>query len=199
MNIVPAKSFDIPEIMSMERASFIPQIQETQDTFEERLAVFPQGFLLLQDAADETVLKNGCALTAGYFCSEILSCIPEGTNFFELGHSARENHTAEGPVLYVSSFALYPEYRGKKLALPFFKGCLNSICSSFKNIKTVLLLVNSEWQGAKHIYETLGFTKLRTIKDFFPSLHFPSSDGILMTAPSSLFVNQEVPDIEEKE
>lgn len=190
MNIVPAKTFDIPEIMNIERTSFIPQIQETQKTFEERLSAFPQGFLLLQDASDQTVLKNGKAVTAGYFCSEILQTLPAGDNFFELGHSALKNHHSDGIVLYVSSFALYPEYRGQKLAQPFFKDCLKNLCSAFPQIKTVLLLVNEEWTGARHIYRKLGFTEIRTIKAFFPSLHKDTADGIVMSAPAALFSEQ---------
>ncbi len=187
MKIVPAEHFDISDIMMIERSAFIPAIQEKQSVFEERMRTFPQGFLLLQDASDETVLKKGHAATAGYFCSEIWSCVPPSNDFFELGHSPAKVHDISGPVLYASSFALFPEYRGQHLALPFFNDCLCSLCGTFPSLKTVLLLVNQEWTGARHIYKTLGFNELRTIKNFFPSLHNNSSDGILMTAPADLF------------
>lgn len=188
MNIVPAKSFDIPQIMNIERASFIPSIQESQKTFEERLCVFPQGFLLLQDSSEEVVLKTGHAQTAGYFCSEIWNTIPNDDNFFVLGHSPSKVHCQDGPVLYVSSFALFPEYRSRHLAKPFFYNSLCSICTSMPKIKTVLLLVNEEWSGAKHIYESLGFKEIRVLNDFFPSLHKLYSNGILMTSSSQNFI-----------
>lgn len=180
MKIFPAKTFDIPEIMKIERAAFIPAIQETQKTFEERLRTFPEGFLLLADNSPQTVLENKVPLIAGYFTSEIWNFIPQSDDFFTLGHSAQKNHHKEGSVLYFSSFALLPSFQGKKLAEPFLTGCLNSICGSFPKIKNIVLLVNAEWQGAKHLYEKLGFKEVRRIKDFFPSLKQEASDGIIM-------------------
>lgn len=186
MKLYPAKSFDINSIMAIERASFIPQIQEKQKTFEERMSVFPNGFLILQDVSEKTVLEQGHAVTAGYFCSEIWPSIPED-KFFELGHSARKMHTDTGSVLYVSSFALAPDYRGKGLSFKFFKDSLNSICGAYDSIKTVVLLVNEEWTGALSVYKKLNFLTLRTIKEFFPSLHKAKSDGFIMTASADCF------------
>ena len=80
MKIFPAKSFDIPDILKIEHAAFIPAIQEKQATFEERLRVFPEGFLLLSDNSPKTVLENGKPLTAGYFTSEILIIADENAN-----------------------------------------------------------------------------------------------------------------------
>ena len=80
------------------------------------------------------------------------------------------------------------EYRNKKIGKSFFYNSLKSICTSNTQISKVLLLVNQEWQNAKHIYESLGFKDLRIIKNFFPSLHNNFSDGIIMTANSSLFI-----------
>lgn len=180
MNIFPAKAFDIPSIMNIERAAFIPAIQEKQKTFEERLSVFPEGFYVLSDSSDETVLKNGRSLIAGYFCSELWPTVPESDEIFKLGHSAKKVHDKKGPVLYFSSFALLPAYQGKHLAGDFLDQCLKSVCASFPQVKKIVLLVNEEWTGARHIYEKLGFTELRTLKNFFPSLKKDSSDGILM-------------------
>ena len=180
MKIFPAKSFDIPDILKIEHAAFIPAIQEKQATFEERLRVFPEGFLLLSDNSPKTVLENGKPLTAGYFTSEIWPCVPKTDNIFMLGHSAEKTHDPNGSVLYFSSFALLPAFQGKKLAEPFLTGCLDSICGAFLQIKQIILLVNEEWHGAKHLYEKLGFKELRTIKDFFPSLKKSASDGIVM-------------------
>ncbi|WP_178842537.1 N-acetyltransferase [uncultured Treponema sp.] len=180
MKIFPAKSFDIPEIMKIERAAFIPAIQEKQKTFEERLRTFPEGFLLLADNSPQTVLENKGPLIAGYFTSEIWNFIPQSDEIFTLGHSAQKTHDREGSVLYFSSFALLPSFQGKKLAEPFLTGCLDSICGGFPKIKHIVLLVNAEWQGAKHLYEKLGFKEVRRIKNFFPSLKQEASDGIIM-------------------
>lgn len=188
MTICPAKRFDLSSIMQIERASFIPNIQESENIFEQRLQIFPEGFFVLIDSSDETVFKHGKSFVAGYFCSELLQSIPNSDDFFSLDHSPDKTHSTNGNTLYVSSFAIHPEYRNKKIGKSFFYNSLKSICTSNKQISKVLLLVNQEWQNAKHIYESLGFKDLRIIKNFFPSLHNNFSDGIIMTANSSLFI-----------
>lgn len=180
MKIFPAKSFDIPEIMKIERAAFIPAIQENQKTFEERLSIFPQGFFVLADNSDETVLQNGKAQVVGYFTSEIWRDFPENDYIFKLGHSASKAHDINGSVLYFSSFAILPAFQGKKLAQGFLTSCLKSVCGAFPNIKKIALLVCEEWLGARHLYEKLRFEEVRSIKDFFPSLRQNRMDGIIM-------------------
>ena len=188
MILCPAQTFDIPGIMAIERASFIPQIQENQSVFEERLQTFPQGFFVLNDSCFETVHRIGTSLTAGYFSSELWNSVPQSDQAFTLGHSASSSHCENGVVLYASSFALLPEYRGLSLGTPFFRSSLEAICSSQPHIQKIVLLVDEEWTGAFHIYESLGFTTLRKINKFFPSLHHSEgADGILMTCDSSSF------------
>lgn len=180
MTICPAEPFDIDTIMMIERASFIPAIQEKQSVFEERLSVFPQGFILLSDNSPETIKEFKVAKTAGYFCSEIWDYVPGDDDFFALGHSPSKLHNSNGKVLYASSFALFPQYRGGGNGKYLFENALKTICTNFPQIETILLLVNEEWAGARKIYDSLGFKELRTIKGFFPSLNQDSSDGILM-------------------
>lgn len=180
MKIFPAKPFDIDSIMKIERAAFISEIQEKQKTFEERLSVFPQGFFVLADNSEKTVIENGKPEIAGYFTSEIWPSFPESDEIFALGHSAKKIHDINGSALYFSSFALLPSFQGKKLAGPFLEGCLKSVCGAFPNIKKIVLLVDEEWLGARHLYDKLGFKSVRTVKGFFPSLNQKSSDGIIM-------------------
>lgn len=180
MKIFPAKPFDIPDIMKIEHAAFIPEIQEKQKTFEERLQVFPQGFFVLADNSDKTVLENGKAQVVGYFTSEIWSGFPENDEIFKLGHSIKKTHDINGAVLYFSSFAILPTFQGQKLAEPFLTSCLKSVCGAFPNIKKIALLVCEEWLGARHLYEKLRFEEVRSIKDFFPSLRQNRMDGIIM-------------------
>lgn len=194
MILCPAQPFDIPSIMAIEHSAFIPQIQEKQIVFEERLQTFPQGFLVLDDSSYETVHRVGKSVTAGYFTSELWNTVPQTDDIFTLGHSASHAHRSDGVVLYASSFALLPEYRGRSLGTPFFRTSLQSICSALPQIKIIVLLVNKEWTGAVHIYESAGFKTLRIIKNFFPSLHTPEgSDGIIMICSSSVFNNADSP------
>jgi len=185
MTLCPAKPFDIETIMMIERASFIPAIQEKQSVFEERMSVFPEGFLLLTDNSPQTIKEHRIAQTAGYFCCEIWDYVPGDDSFFELGHDPSKVHNSKGKVLYVTSFALFPQYRGGGNGKFFFENALKSLCTGFPQVETLLLLVNEEWTGARKIYTSLGFKELRTIKGFFPSLQKDSSDGILMILSSS--------------
>lgn len=187
MNLCPAQSFDIDSIMMIERGAFIPQIQEKQKIFEERLKIFANGFFVLADTSEEIILKNKKALVAGYFSSEIWNYVPGDDNFFALNHSPSKTHNKNGKVLYVSSFALLPQYKGLGHGKKLFESSLKTICTSFPQLETVLLLVNEQWTSAKKIYSALGFKILRTIKDFFPTLTNTTSDGILMTCPATNF------------
>lgn len=188
MLICPAKIFDIPEIMAVEHNAFIPEIQEKQKIFEQRLSVFPEGFFVLQDTSDEVILRNKKALTVGYFCSELWGEIA-GDEFFTLGHSPKKTHRSDGTVLYISSFAILSSWRGSGNGEHFFCESVRSICGAFPQIQTVVLLVSTDWKGAQHIYTKSGFKTVRILKGFFPSLQEESgrSDGILMKCDASAF------------
>ena len=162
--------------MRIERQAFIPQIQEKKKTFEKRLEIFPNGFLILSDASESAVKQNGNALTCGYLCSEIWSSFPSATDSdeifrrkFKLGHNIKDTHDSSGRYLYVSSFAVLRDYQGKGLGTRFFENSLAALCGSFKNVDKVVLIVNEEWQNAIRIYEKLGFSRVRTLPDFFPA------------------------------
>lgn len=177
MNLFPAQPFDIDSIMKIERQAFIPQIQEKKKTFEKRLEIFPNGFLILSDASETAVKQNGNAVTCGYLCSEIWSSLPSPTDSdeiftrkFKLGHNIKDTHDSNGRYLYISSFAILRDYQGKGLGKRFFGNALAALCGSFKNVEKVVLIVNEEWKGAIKIYKSLGFEEVRTLKDFFPTL-----------------------------
>lgn len=51
----------------------------------------------------------------GYFCAERWEERHFSPEYFALGHSAAECHCPAGSVLYISSFALVPALRGKKI------------------------------------------------------------------------------------
>ena len=188
MILCPAQPFDIPQIMQVERASFIPGIQEKQKTFDARLQIFPQGFFVAVDTSEKTVAKAGHAVTAGYFCSELWESVPSEDKAFALNHKIHKTHAKGGTVLYPSSYALLPDYRGKGMGKALFVSSLAALCGAFSQIQKIVLLVNTEWKEALHIYETLGFTELRRITGFFPSLHKrEKNDALVMTADASLF------------
>ena len=213
MIICPAQPFDINAIMNIERQSFIPAIQEKKRVFEKRLKLFPEGFLVLADCSEEIVLKNKTALVCGYLCAERWDIIPDFSKIetleekerkaelkriekrFALGHNPLHTHKTSGSILYVSSFALLKDYRGKGTGEKFFKNAVAALCSSMTQIKTVVILVDSEWQAALKIYEKLGFQKVFELKEFFPTIQKKvNADGIIMTAEADSFRSIEFSD-----
>lgn len=206
MIICPAQPFDIFSIMNIERQSFIPPIQEKKRVFEKRLKLFPEGFLLLADCADEVILKNKTALVCGYLCAErwdssdfekIIGAADEADSAktekllrkrFALGHNPLHTHKTNGSVLYISSLALLKDYRGKGLGEKFFINSVAALCASLGEIKTVALLVNSDWEAARKLYEKWEFEQVRTLEGFFPTIQKKEfSDGIVMTADAARF------------
>ena len=204
MNIFPAQPFDMDSIMKIERQAFIPQIQEKKKTFEKRMEIFPNGFLILSDASEKVVKENGNALTCGYLCSEIWSSFPNESDSdevfkrkFKLGHNIKDTHTQNGAFLYISSFAILRDYQGKGLGRKFFQSSLAALSGAFPSVKKIVLLVNSEWEAAIKIYKSLGFEEKRTLSDFFPTLGKTGplsifekkrkSSGIVMTADAEKF------------
>ena len=161
-----AALLDLCAVMNIERASFEPDIQETEAVFRRRIELFPEGFVLFTDSAGNT---------AGYLCSELWSDIPENPADFSVGHDISKMHRADGKILYISSFALLPEYRGcGNGALLFSKG-LSFIKKCVQSVQEMVLLVNEQWTGARRIYESYGFTRTAVIPDAFPH-----SAGIVM-------------------
>lgn len=162
---------DIAGIMAVERDAFIPEVQEAESVFAERIQVFPDGFLVLVD--------NDCSI-CGYFSSERWPVCRTDASVFQLGHSIRKNHTADGPVLYISSMGILSRYRGTGLGRRLFEESLCRITASCSDIERIILLVNEHWDGARHIYQTNGFTEQIRLINFFPSAAGGREDGIIM-------------------
>lgn len=191
MIICPAQPFDIAAILNIERQAFIPAIQEKKKVFEKRMSVFPEGFFVL---TDNSTASGGTAVTCGYFCTERWDEIPVSSDEkrwrkrFALNHDPASTHRMHGTILYISSFALLSEYRGKGIGGKFFRKSLAALCAELSDIQTVVLLVNSEWKSARAIYEKLGFTEIQVLKSFFPTLTKKEcSDGIVMTIAAERF------------
>ncbi len=149
---------DITSIMHIEQASFAPAIREEQSVFEERLTVARECSRVLYAAADGRIF--------GYFTAEIWekSSLTEKT--FLLGHSTAACHVPNGSILYISSFALLPELRGRKIetadgnigiAKMFFRSSLKEVLAAYPNIQKMLLLVHEDWKNAQRIYQSEGF------------------------------------------
>jgi len=160
---------DIDHIMKIEKASFIPQIQEEKDVFIQRIKCSPSGFLVFIDEASEQI--------AGYICGEAMSEIPQTALEIALGHNPKKQKK-NAPFFYISSFAILPEFRGNGNGKKLWNECLNYFLQQNKELKYFLLLVNKEWENARHIYENSGFELINTFKDFFPAENGINTDGL---------------------
>lgn len=181
---------DIESIMKIERSSFLPNIQEEKKVFLERIKVFPEGFLLfcnddleksqsassLQSCAkgSQSASSSRSARPLGYFSTELWEKVPTAQDF-AVGHDIKKLHSSSGKILYISSFALLPEARGKGNGTFLFNESLRHLEKRFA-LQCEVLLVNEKWQGAKHIYEKSGFVETQKIANAFPDSEF----GIFM-------------------
>lgn len=157
----------IEEIMHVEKSCFIPEIQEEREVFLSRMGNNP--FYLFRDKESDKI--------AGYISAEYVEKIPESASEIALNHKPA---VKTSNILYISSFALLPEYRGSGLG----KEMWNQSCQCFSKlsgVNTLVLLVNEEWEGAFHIYEKSGFKKVKVFEDFFHCENGGRSDGILMS------------------
>ena len=172
MRVRQAKNTDMERIMKIEENTFIPNIQETYQTFACRMETYPQGFLVLED--DKSLVQ-------GYFSSEIWDELPHLNKVFILDHDPAALHKKDGRLLYISSFALMPGMQGRGLGKLFFRECLKEVKKASPQIAEIVLIVSQEWEIARHIYEGLGFKAIRQIPGFFPSDVIPGgADGIVM-------------------
>jgi [ribosomal protein S18]-alanine N-acetyltransferase len=162
---------DIDAIMQIEDDSFDPAIRESRETFQERLEVFPEGFVLLE---------NGNRRAVGYLSSELWNLagnpIPSD---FALGHSARERHAQKGKTLYISSYGILAPLRGRGLGKLFFRNFLEYARDLFPCEK-ILLLVSETWTGARTIYTACGFDYILTVPGFFRFSDGDAADGLVM-------------------
>ena len=185
---------DLDYIMDVEAASFIPQIQEDRNVFEQRIICCSDLFLVFEEESTRKV--------NGYLSAEFLHRIPHSKDELRLGHlpekSEKGNH--QNQYIYISSFALLPEARGRGAGKIAWQKSLEYFNEKFK-VKGFLLLVNQLWKGAMHIYSGSGFTEVdfgdngdrdkrdrdkcfacrqNPFESFFPNEDGSFSNGILM-------------------
>lgn len=156
-----AEKTDISRIMNIESASFPSDIQENKDVFLDRITTFPQGTFLY--------FESEHTKASGYFSSEIWETLPPALpEYYSLGHKASERHSANGTVLYISSFAVLPSSRGGTGRF-LFKESISNLCTQFPSLNTIVFIVHETWLAARYIYETEGFAYTGILPGFFTS------------------------------
>ena len=156
---------DIDKIMQIEEESFLPGIREERSVFKKRLELCPETFLMLVFEKER----------AGYLCAEYIKKIPENAKDILLGHEPEKEYSS---IIYLSSFAILPEFRGRGNGEAFWNLSMKYF-SSLSGVEKLVLLVNENWSKARKIYEKSGFKQIKIFKDFFES-EGKKEDGILM-------------------
>lgn len=187
VNIRKANADDIDDIMEIEHLSFHPEVIESKKVFEDRIAAFPDGFLIAEIENE----SEGSSMIAGYISSELWKYSEEiPYSNFNLNHSVYETHSDDGEELYISSVAVNPAARGGKIGKRLFTVLLERVSKEYE-LKSAILLVNSDWQNAYKMYREEGFVTVDKIPNFFPILENsdsgddPSGVGIIMRKPLS--------------
>lgn len=181
VSIRKAEAKDIGAIMKIEHLSFHPEVIESQKVFEDRIEAFADGFLIAEIENDDGNIE-----IAGYISSELWK-YSEDIPFsnFTLNHSVYNTHCDDGEELYISSVAVNPAVRGGKIGKRLFTELLENVSKKY-DLKSAILLVNSDWQNAYQMYQKEGFTTVSKISEFFPVLEKsdsgedPSGVGIIM-------------------
>lgn len=167
-----ARGDDIDAIMALETHGFHAAIRESRDVMLKRLQHFPDGFLILENAAAEPI---------GYLCSEVWPAdnSPDHTHF-ALGQDIAHTHQPDGKRLYISSMTIHPEQRGGGLGGRFFRQSIALLNDRLPHLHDSILLLSAEWIGAHRIYQSCGYEEVTRLRGFFASAAQQDTDAIVM-------------------
>ena len=174
-----AREADLPAIMELEERGFDAAIREAESVFRAKLALFPEGFVVMREAST--------GLARGYLCAERWAEAPkpeEGPEAlaaaFRLGHDPAERHNPSGRVAYLASMTLDPALRGTGLGALLFDGGRGLVLRRAPGIERELLLVNESWAAARRIYARSGFAEGARLPGFFPGGKGEASQGAIL-------------------
>ncbi len=160
---------DLDAVMDLERAGFPAGIVEERAVFAQRIAAFPEGFLLAGDPA------------WGYLCAETWSGWDlSDTRRFELGHDLGSYLARGGDTLYVASMTVAPEARGRGLGRSLFRAGLSRLLADFQRTTQAVLIVNEGWSAARRIYAAEGFAECGRLSAFFRPQGASAADALVL-------------------
>lgn len=164
---------DLPRLEEIETSSFRRGVQESREILEERIRVFPQGFVVASEKATDQPI--------GYISSEIWrNNIEPNRGNLCVEHSIREMHDVSGAKLYISSIAILPSYRGLGLGETLLRYLLEGINRQYPSLEQALLVVCEDWDNARRLYQRCGFIERSHMEDLYhPEESMPRS-GIVM-------------------
>lgn len=168
-----ASAQDLDGVMALEAQGFAASVRESRSTFERRIGVFSEGFLVARDPVHGEL--------AGYVASELWHWDPRPrAGCFALGHAIDASHEPQGRELYVSSMVVAASWRGAGLGAHLLCSCLHAVCRAHPQVDHALLLVHESWRAARRIYEDLGFVVIDVLPGFFAGPSGPAQAGLVM-------------------
>jgi ribosomal-protein-alanine N-acetyltransferase len=170
INIRNACLADVDAIMEIEYACFERGVMESREVFKNRIRLFPEGFLVV----DDQISSRGIA----YLSSELWEKRYDGKYYFTLDQPIEKKHNANGAVYYISSMGVLPDYRGKGIGSRLFERSLK-VAGSLGCMEAILI-VGETWNHAQAIYTKQGFSVLYKLKEFFHPEKDEPYDAIVM-------------------
>lgn len=156
MNFRNAIVEDIDGIMEMEQDSFHEEVREKRELFLERIKVFSEGFIIMEIDGKY----------AGYMTSELWNFKDNREkNDFMINHSIEKCHNCNGKELYITSFAVKSEYRGKNYGKLMFEYFMDKMKEKYKP-ECISLIVAERWVKAVEIYKKNGFKIIEIFENF---------------------------------
>lgn len=158
--------------MEIEHTCFDEAVWESTSVYEERLCSFPHGNLGIF-SGDEL---------AGFLWCELWNYETEyGIERFTLSHSPTAYHDPHGNELYISSFAVDPQFRTHIRGKSAFAKAIGHMIGSHE-IESAILLVSEQWKAARSIYTQWGFEEIKRLQHFFNTNDGNRWDGLIMRA-----------------
>lgn len=163
-----ARHDDLAAVMAIEQASFAPGLRETLPTYRARLELYPQGFLVAEQAGRLLGFITGERWTEadGLAASR-----------FAIDHHPALHHRADGDVLYFSALAVPPDARGLGTGAALLS---RMITDHTPAVRAAVLVVAQGWTAARHAYARAGFAEHRVLPGFFRADDAPADDGLVL-------------------
>ena len=152
-----AREQDIPAVVEIDREAFAAYgTAEEQETFQSRLAAFPNGFVIL-------VAENEIA---GFGCSEKWLVEREPG----LDENPLKTHQPDGRIFYITAMAVKKKFRGRGYSLLVLDKLIET--AHLEGCRKVLV----ETSDAQDLYLKRGFEKVKNRMDRGISLDVMSLD-----------------------
>lgn len=167
-----AQPDDLTAVEEIEADSFVKGVRESRATFAERMAVFPEGFLLAVEADTHQL--------AGYITTEIWpEHIKPTQESLRTDHSIAKLHDSNGTTLYISSIAISPNFRGLGLGEKLLRWIIENTRNNY-SLERAILVVCEDWENARRLYKRCGFKEVGKLEKVYAVDERELKPGILM-------------------